>query len=192
MLLSILITAMVAASLICGAATGQISAVSAAVPEGAASAFSLLLSIGGVLCLWSGVMELMERAGLSAALARLLCPILRAVFPCAARDRDTFSAISANVSANLLGLGNAATPPGLAAAERMAKGTNGRASNELCRLLVMNSCSIQLIPTTIAAVRSANGAAAPFDILPAVWITSAVSLTAALIACRLFSLHDSF
>ena len=89
------------------------------------------------------------------------------------------------MSANLLGLGNAATPPGLRAARRMAK--HGTADDELCRLVVLNSCSLQLLPTTAAALRSANGAAAPFDILLAVWIASLVSILAGLAAAKLFS-----
>ena len=86
-------------------------------------------------------------------------------------------AISANVSANLLGLGNAATPLGIQAARRMSKKTPGVASDSLCMLVVCNTASIQLIPTTVAGVRAAAGCAAPFDILPAVWLASALSVT---------------
>ena len=95
------------------------------------------------------------------------------------------AAVSANVSANLLGLGNAATPLGIRAAQRMAAGCGGTASDELCRLVVLNTASIQLLPTTVAAVRSAQGCAAPLDILPAVWLSSALSVTAGLLAARL-------
>ena len=102
----------------------------------------------------------------------------------ASRDSETLAALSANVSANLLGLGNAATPLGIRAATRMAQGCSGVASDELCRLVVLNTASIQLLPTTVAAVRSAHGCAAPFDILPAVWLSSVLSVSAGLLAAR--------
>ena len=171
-------------SLLFGCATGQLSAVSAAVLTGAQSAVELCLSMAGAICLWSGVMTLMDRCGLSGKLAGLLRPLLRRILPNASRDRETLAALSANVSANLLGLGNAATPLGIRAATRMAQGCGGVASDELCRLVVLNTASIQLLPTTVAAVRSAHGCAAPFDILPAVWLSSVLSVSAGLLAAR--------
>lgn len=171
-------------SLLFGCATGQLSAVSAAALTGAQSAVELCLSMAGAICLWSGVMTLMDRCGLSGKLAALLRPLLRRILPNASRDRETLAALSANVSANLLGLGNAATPLGIRAATRMAQGCGGVASDELCRLVVLNTASIQLLPTTVAAVRSAHGCAAPFDILPAVWLSSVLSVSAGLLAAR--------
>ena len=171
-------------SLLFGCATGQLSAVSAAALTGAQSAVELCLSMAGAICLWSGVMTLMDRCGLSGKLAGLLRPLLRRILPNASRDSETLAALSANVSANLLGLGNAATPLGIRAATRMAQGCSGVASNELCRLVVLNTASIQLLPTTVAAVRSAHGCAAPFDILPAVWLSSVLSVSAGLLAAR--------
>lgn len=178
-------TGMVALSLVFGLLSGNLDAVSAAALEGARSAIELSLSMAGVLCLWSGVMEIMNVCGLSAGLARLFRPILRRLLPEASRDPETLAAVSANVSANLLGLGNAATPLGIRAARRMARGCGGTASDELCLLVVLNTASIQLIPATIASVRAAAGCAAPFDILPAVWLASALSVTAGLLAARL-------
>ena len=126
-----------------------------------------------------------DGAGRPDAGARLFRPLLRRILPRASRDADTLAAVSANVSANLLGLGNAATPLGIRAAQRMATGYGGTASDELCRLVVLNTASIQLLPTTVAAVRSAQGCAAPLDILPAVWLSSVLSVTAGLLAARL-------
>ena len=177
-------TLMVLLSIICGAATGRMSAVAAAAMEGAAAAVELCISMGGAICLWMGLMELMERCGLATKLATLLRPVLRRLFPHAAQEEDTLSALSANMSANLLGLGNAATPMGIRAARRMAAGSH-TAGNELCRLVVLNTASIQLLPTTVASVRAACGSAVPFDILGAVWVTSALSVTAGLLAARL-------
>ena len=154
---------------------------------GAAAAVELGVSMAGVLCLWSGVMEIMNACGLSAGLARLFRPLLRRLLPKASRDPETLAAVSANVSANLLGLGNAATPLGIRAARRMARGCGGIASDELCRLVVLNTASIQLIPATIASVRAAAGCETPFDILPAVWLASVLSVAAGLTAERLLS-----
>lgn len=180
-------TVMAAASVLFGAMTGRMAQVGAAAMEGAQSAVELCLSMAGVVCLWTGVMEVMERCGLAGQLARLLRPLLRRILPRASRDGETLAAVSANVSANLLGLGNAATPLGVRAARRMAVGCEGVASDELCRLVVLNTASIQLLPTTVAGVRLANGAAAPFDILPAVWLSSVLSVTAGLLAARALS-----
>ena len=180
-------TVMVVLSLVCGLWTGQMDAVAAAAMEGASSAIDLALSMAGIMCLWSGVMEVMNACGISAGLARSFRPVLRRLLPQASRDEETLAAVTANVSANLLGLGNAATPLGIQAARRMAVGCGGIASNELCLLVVLNTASIQLLPTTIASVRAAAGSAAPFDILPAVWISSIVSVAAGLGAAWLFS-----
>ena len=115
MTMTILWTGMVVLSILCGLATGQSAQVAAAAVEGTQAAVELCLSIAGMLCLWTGVMEVMRRSGLAEKLSRLLRPMLRLLFPQVARDRETMDSIAANVSANLLGLGNAATPLGLEA-----------------------------------------------------------------------------
>ena len=178
-------TGMVGLSLLCGLATGRGGAVAAAAMDGAAAGVELCLAMAGPLCLWMGVMEIMRRSGLSEKLSRLLHPLLRRLYPDFAGDRKVMDAISANVSANLLGLGNAATPLGLEAARRMSRRSPGVASDALCMLVVCNTASIQLIPTTVAAVRSAAGAEQPFDILPAVWLSSALSVAVGIAAAKL-------
>ena len=180
-------TGMVTLSLLFGVLSGNLDAVANAALEGARSAIELSLSMAGILCLWSGVMEIMNACGLLAGLARLFRPVLRRLLPNACKDGETLAAVSANVSANLLGLGNAATPLGIRAARRMARGCGGVASNELCLLVVLNTASIQLLPATIASVRAAAGCRTPFDILPAVWLASALSVTAGLLTAWLLS-----
>lgn len=187
MAMSWLWTGMVAASLLFGIATGSIREVGNAALEGAGSAVDLCVAMAGIMALWTGVMEVMDQCGLSAALARLFRPLLRRLLPEASRDGETLAALSANFSANLLGLGNAATPLGLRAAQRMARGCGGVASHELCLLVVLNSASIELLPTTVAGVRSALGSSDPFDILPAVWLASVLSVTAGLLAAKLLA-----
>ncbi len=178
-------TAMAVCSVVCGLITGRTGAVSAAALEGAGAAVQLCISLAGILCLWSGFMEILKRTGLEAHLARLLRPVLRRLLPRACRDGETMAAVSGNLSANLLGLGNAATPLGIRAARRMSLGAEGTASDELCRLVVLNTASVQLLPTTVAGVRAACGAETPFDILPAVWLSSILSVSVGLLVCRL-------
>ena len=153
---------------------------------GASAAVSFTLELLGAVCLWSAVMELLERSGAVKALTRLLAPLLRRLFPLSSRDGGIMAAISENVSANLLGLGNAATPAGIRAAKGIAR-LGEPAKDELCRLVVLNTASIQLIPSTIAAVRAANGAASAFDIMPAVWFSSVVSVAVGLAMAKLLA-----
>ena len=171
-------------SLLYSCCTANTGVLSASMMDGAKSGVTLSISLAGPICLWSGVSRVMEDIGWSERLAQLLAPILRRLFPSAWSDRETREALCGNMSANLLGLGNAATPLGIRAAQRMAEGTGGSASDELCRLIVMNTASIQLIPATVAAVRAGLGSAAPFEILPAVWITSICSVTMGLLAAK--------
>ena len=172
-------------SLVYGVISGSAAETGAAALEGAPAAVKLCLEPGGLICLWSGVMEVLRRAGALEALSKLLSPLLRRLFPSSSRDSDILSSLASNVSANLLGLGNAATPMGIRAATGMARlSPRGEASDELCRLVVINTASIQLLPTTAAALRASYGSAAPFDILPAVWLSSAVSVCTGLAAAE--------
>lgn len=175
MVMSWVWAALVCASVICAAVNGRASALSAAVMQGAQSGVTLAISIAGSLCLWAGIGRAMERSGLTEKLSRLLRPVMRRLFPSTREDSALAGALSTNICANFLGLGNAATPPGIEAARRLAARSPGQASDELCRLIVLNTASIQLIPANVAAVRSSLGCAAPFDILPAVWLTSLCS-----------------
>ena len=172
MVMSYIWTGLVAISLIAAVLLGNGPALAAAVPKGAQAGITLAVSMAGSICLWTGVGKLMEKAGITGMLSKLLRPLLGRIFPSTRTDKQLENHLSANVCANFLGLGNAATPMGIQAAQRLAKGQNGRASDELCTLIVLNTASIQLIPATVAAVRSGLGCATPFDILPAVWITS--------------------
>lgn len=189
--MSVLWVGMIVVSLVCGLITGQGEAVGAAAVSGAAQGVELCLSMAGLLCLWTGVMEVMRRCGLADKLSRLLRPLLRRLFPAFSgnnpEDQEVMDAVSANISANLLGLGNAATPLGLEASRLMARRTPGTASDALCMFVVCNTASIQLIPTTVAGLRSAAGCTTPFDILPAVWLASTLSILTGVTAVKLFS-----
>lgn len=175
-------------SLAAGLWNGSAPELAGAAMEGAASAITLGLSLAGALCLWSGLTKVMEVSGITKGLSKLMRPIFRRLFPAASRDDKALGYLSANVTANLLGLGNAATPMGIAAVKRMKELSGGtQATDEMCRLIVMNTASIQLLPTTVAAVRTSLGARSAFDILPAVWLTSIGSVTAGILAAKLLS-----
>ena len=172
------------ASLACGVLTGQVSGISLAAMQGAQQGVSLCLSLAGALCLWSGVSRVMEKSGLTDRLSACLSPFLSRIFPEACRDAQACSYLCANFTANLLGLGSAATPMGVQCVRRMQtlSGNKTHASNEMCRLIVMNTASVQLLPTTVAALRASLGAAQPFEILPAVWLSSVCSVAVGLLA----------
>ena len=170
-------------SVICSLYLHNGSTLAGAIMEGAQSGITVSLSIAGAICLWTGVGKLMEGSGFSQMLSKLLRPVLTKLFPSAGQNPQLCQKLSANVTANILGLGNAATPMGMQAAICLKDPANpGIATDELCRLIVLNTASIQLIPGNVAAIRASLGAAAPFDILPAVWITSLCSAGFGLLA----------
>ncbi len=186
MVMSWIWTGMLLLSLIAAAILGRGGALSAAVAQGAQAGITLAMSMAGAICLWSGIGNLMERIGLTARMSRLLRPLLHRLFPETRTNPKLAGDLSANICANILGLGNAATPMGIRAAKRMVRPERpGTATDSMCRLIVLNTASIQLIPANVAAVRASLGATAPFDILPAVWITSICSASAGLLAAWL-------
>lgn len=186
MVMSWVWTLILAISIVCAMILNRGSQLGAAVLSGAQSGITLAISIAGSICLWTGVGKLMEHAGITGMLSRLMRPLLNWVFPSSKKDKILSQKLSANISANILGLGNAATPMGIQAAQRLADPHKpGLATDELCRLIVLNTASIQLIPGNVAAIRASLGAEAPFDILPAVWITSICSASVGLTAAWL-------
>lgn len=179
---------MIAASLVFSLLNGTGDSLSRGIMESADGAVTLLISITGMLCLWSGFMRIAKDCGLIDRIARLCAPILKRLYPDVDVDSDAFRYISMNISANMLGLGNAATPLGLNAMKELKKQHTGdTASDSMLTFVVMNTASIQLLPTTVAAIRKSYGSQNPFDIIACVWITSALALTAGLCAAKLGS-----
>ncbi len=182
---------MVIFSVISAVFGGNGEALSSAIISSASDAVTLCIRLGGTICLWGGLMEIAEASGLTGAVCRLLSPFLKIVFPKMDMKSKTAKAISMNVTANLLGLGNAATPLGLEAMKRLQEenGKKDRASADMMKFVVMNSAAFHLIPTTVAALRQDYGCKTPFDIMPASWISSAaallVGLTAAVILIKI-------
>ena len=185
MIMSWIWTGILILSVTASVITGNGSALAAAVPKGAQAGLELAFLLAGSICLWSGVGKLMEQAGMTAILSRLFAPLLRRIFPSFDQDPDFANHLTCNVCANFLGLGNAATPMGIQAARRLSRGSE-RASDEMCRLIVLNTASIQLIPANVAAIRMQLGSISPFDILPAVWLTSIASAGMGLLAAKCF------
>lgn len=177
---------MMAASILCAAATGRLGELSTALLEGAQNAVEFSILLLGSMCVWLGFLQVAEESGLSRLFARLLSPVIRRLFPEYGQDLEIQGKISMNLSANLLGLGNAATPLGLAAMEAMKEKNPGQTPTRgMILFVVMNTASLQLIPMNMAAMRAANGSVEPFGILPEIWLTSAASLAVSLAACKL-------
>lgn len=174
-------------SLLFGIMSGNLGAVSSAVLEESAHAVELSIKLLGSLCFWSGIMEIAGRSGLVDAICNVLRPVLSLVFPGLRSETKALGAISMNLAANLLGLGNAATPLGISAMKELHRisGFSSSATKEMVCFVVMNTASLQLLPTTVATLRLESGAEKPLDILPAVWFVSAVSLVIGISAAKL-------
>lgn len=167
---------------------GTADALTTAIISSASDAVSLCIRLGGTICLWGGLMEIAEQSGLTGAVCKLLSPFLRIIFPKMDIKSKTAKAISMNVTANLLGLGNAATPLGLEAMRRLQSENSSKekASTDMIKFVVMNSAAFHLIPTTVAAMRQDYGSKNPFEIMPASWISSACALTVGLVSASIF------
>ena len=124
---------------------------------------------------WSGISRICENNGIVTALSKLLSPILKKLFPESFKDKETRNHITMNLVSNILGLGNAATPHGIKAVEKMGKGS-GFLSDEIILFVVINTCSLQLIPTNLSALRINYESKEPFSVLPHILIVSCVTL----------------
>lgn len=174
---------LVIVSILCSVFFGNTENLSKALVDSGASSIQLIMTMAGIICIWTGIMKIAVESGLTSIFARVFSPLLRPLFPSLDKNSDAFKSISMNISANLLGLGNAATPFGLKAMEQLQTLNNhgDTASNEMIIFVVMNTASLQLLPTTLASLRQAYGSNAPFEIIVPVWISSACALAAALI-----------
>ncbi|MBO5364635.1 MAG: nucleoside recognition protein [Clostridia bacterium] len=167
--------------------TGQMEETAAAAVTGAGSAVETCFSLLGILCLWSGLSRIGERAGLIRLMARLLRPILKFLFPKLEANAPAGGSIVMNMVANLLGMGNAATPLGIKAMQDLSRlnRTRTTASNEMCMLVVVNTASIQLLPTTLISLRLSYGSTAPGEIIVPVWIVSICALLVGVTVAKL-------
>lgn len=179
-------------SVICAVVTGRMPQLSAAVMSGAAGAVELVIAMMGMMCAWTGLMKIADEGGITRILSKLLRPVMRRLFPACKEDSPAVKAICMNITANLLGLGNAATPMGIAAMKEMAKlNPTQTADNSMAMFVVINAASIQLIPTFMGTLRAKYGSPAPFDILPAVWLTSICALVVGITMAKLLEGRSS-
>lgn len=180
---------LIVVSFFCAIATGRIEQLSQSVVEGAGKAVELSISMLGLMCAWTGFMKIAEAGGITAILSRVFFPLIKRFFPGYQKESPVFKAISMNMAANLLGLGNAATPLGIAAMKEMKRlhPHDTEADNNMVMFVVWNTASIQLIPTTMGILRSQYGSSSPFDILPAVWVASIGSLFIGVLIAKLLA-----
>lgn len=183
---------MIVISVIFSVFTGNSDNLSTAVLSGAQDSITLVLTMCATICFWSGIMQIAEKSGLDRMIAFLLSPVLKVLFPALEKESEAYKFIGLNMSANLLGLGNAATPFGLEAMKQLQKLNDNKktATNEMVVFVVLNTASIQLIPTTVAALRQKFGAVNAFDILPCVWITSVLALIFGLTVAIVFNKRE--
>ena len=174
-------------SFLSAVATGRVAEVSQAVISGAEDAVQLLLRLVSMLCLWGGIMEIGDKAGLTAMFSRLMYPVVSLIFPKLKKDIYVLEAISMNITANVLGLGNAATPLGLEAMRRLQSVNDNTdlASDEMVVFVVMNTAAMHIIPTTVATMRGQYGSADPMEIMPAAFLTSFCALATAMLVAKM-------
>lgn len=168
--------------------TGRIEETTAAAMDGAGNAIQTCIGLLGVMCLWSGLARIAENSGLTSVFAKLLRPVTKIIFPKLKKDSPALNAIVLNMVANLLGMGNAATPLGIAAMKELDKENRhrGTASNEMCMFVVINTASIQLIPSTVISLRQMFGSANPSEIVVPVWICSICAVVMGVLAAKFF------
>lgn len=185
--MSVIFGGMVLFSFVTALFHGTMPQLSEAILSESGNAVELVVKILGSICLWSGVMEVAEQSGITGKLSAAFSPLTRLLFKGLDPDSPAMHAITMNFTANLLGLGNAATPLGLTAMQEMERQEKPgrRASSNMILFVVLNTASIQLIPTTTAMLRLQSGSAAPMEILPAVWMASAASVLSGLLLAKL-------
>ena len=181
-------------SLLFGALCGTLTDVAAASPDGAAKAIEVTLTLLGMMCLWSGVMQVLSDAGIIQKIARIFAPFLRHVFPKAYKMKEGYEEICATLSANFLGVGNAATPFALCAMKKMQRHNPHpeSADNEQITLAVLSTASLTLVPANLLALRRAAGSQNPFSIMIPVWITSLLCVAFSLILTSFLRTRERF
>ena len=188
-MMNVIFAGIILFSFVFAALTGRMPQLSEAAMGQAGEAVTLVLSLTGMLCLWSGLMKIAQESGLTELLSRLLSPVTKRLFKGLRPNGEAVNAITMNLIANFLGLGNAATPLGIRAMCEMAKEqrADGAATNDMAMFVVVDTASIQLIPTTTAMLRMQAGSAAPLDILPATWIASVGSVAVGIVMAGLLA-----
>lgn len=176
-------------SVIIGFIRGDAAAVSNGIINSCGDAVALAVTLCGIICLWSGIMRVAQTSGLTEIIAKVLSPILSRLFKGINKKGKAMQYIVLNITANLLGLGNASTPFGIAAMKELEKEerSSETATDNMILFTVLNTASLQLIPTTAAALRLQHGSSAPMEILPAIWAVSVVNVTLTVTAAKILA-----
>ncbi|MDC0759911.1 nucleoside recognition domain-containing protein [Brevibacillus sp. AG] len=187
-MLNVIWLGLIVISIVVAAMTGRMEAINAAAFEGAKTGVTVSLGLLSVLAFWMGMMRIAEKSGLLELLARVLSPIIQALFPDVPKGHPAMGYILSNMSANLLGLGNAATPMGLKAMEELQKLNLDKqnASPAMCTLLAINTASITIIPTTMIAIRMQYGSVNPVEIVGTTLLSSFAATIVALLIDRMY------
>lgn len=176
-------------SLVTSFFNGRLEIVTNAAMDGASEAVTLSLSLLGMICLWTGIMKIAQDGGVVQIFARLLQPVTKLLFPRLPHESEAMDAIVMNMVANMFGMANAATPLGLKAMKELSRhNKSGAASHDMCMFVVINTASLQLIPSTVIALR--QGSENPFEIIVPVWIVSIITIIVGITAVKLFSLRE--
>ncbi len=156
--------------------------------NGLSKAFELIVTLSPIMCFWSGIMEVAEASGITKTVSRLLSPVTTLLFGKKYKNTDAMRCISMNMSANLLGMGNAATPLGLEAMRALdaLNPTPERASKAMCMFIIINTASLQLIPSSVIALRSQYGSQSPSDIILPSIITTICAFTLGTLSAKIF------
>lgn len=167
--------------------SGNIFNINNAIFSSADQTVQLCLTLFGTICLWNGVMQIAVKTSLIEKLTRFLKPVISFIFPEIKNDKKISKEISMNMVANILGLGNAATPLGLKAMESMQRKNEDRSklSNSMAMFILVNTASLQIIPTTVISIRSSLGSNNPTKIILAVWIATIAAFATAIIAGKI-------
>ncbi len=190
-MMNVIWAGMIVVAVIAGLCTGRLESVTQAGLDGAAGAVEMVLGLLGMMCLWTGLMNIAQKSGLVAKFSRMLRPIIRILFPDISTDGKAAGAIVSNMVANIFGLSNAATPLGLKAMDELDRlnGGSKTASDAMCTFVVLNTASIQLVPSTVIAIRAAAGSADPFGIIVPVWISSVCGVLVGVFAIKFTQRH---
>lgn len=180
--------AMIIVSIVYSIINGTVDETVNSVFEGAESACATIFSLAGVMCFWTGIMKIAEKSGISGLVCRVISPVVKMLFPGSGEKAREY--ISMNMTANFLGMGNAATPMGMLAAQELDKeNENPRIpSINMCMLIVLNTTSFQLIPSTIIALRSASGAEDAVSVIAPIWFASACAVIIGIVSVKLMGL----
>lgn len=181
-------TFLIVFSLISAIYYGNMGELSSGVINSGNTAVNLCISLLGTFCLWNGIMNVAEKSGLSKAFAKFLSPVLCRIFKGIKHDDEALLPISLNISSNLLGLSNAATPLGIEAMKRLAESNKNKTvpDNNMVLFVVMNTAALRLIPTTVAALRAKHQSENPLEIILPSIITSVTALTIGILTAKIF------